>query len=183
MFSSFKRFNFVLTMLRGQWQLGNGNPMGNIGETICDVTDVTSPANWSIGHRLIVYLWYTMSKGEKLGSITKKQKVRKLTRKIIQYFVIERFVNNCFPISAIISNKNKNSYWETKKKTWTVNILNPNKQRNIHQFQVEYRISGALYVLLLELHLSFTKTKNKEQQGQFGLIQLMLGCMHSAINN
>lgn len=58
-----------------------------------------------------------MSKGEKLGSIAKKQKVRKLTRKIIQYFVIERFVNNCFPISAIISNKNKNSYWETKKKT------------------------------------------------------------------
>lgn len=32
-------------MLRGQWQLGKWNPMGNIGETICDVTDVTSTAN------------------------------------------------------------------------------------------------------------------------------------------
>lgn len=32
MFSSFKRFNFVLSMLRGHWQLGKWNPMGNIGE-------------------------------------------------------------------------------------------------------------------------------------------------------
>lgn len=76
----------------------------------------------------------------------------------------------------------KPRYNKQKTKKWTVNVLNPNKQQNIHQFQGEYRISGALNVLLPELHLSFTWTKNKEQQGRFGLSQLLLGCMHSAIN-
>lgn len=86
-----------------------------------------------------------------------------------------------------MSNKKQKFLWGnqdiTNKKTkkWTVNVLNPNKQQNIHQFQGEYRISGALNVLLPKLHLSFTQTKNKEQQGRIGLSQLLLGCMHSAI--
>lgn len=136
-----------------------------------------------------MYFWYTMSKGEKFYSIIKKQKVRESTRKKIFYiFSSSFFVNNFYTISIIMSNKKQKFLWGnqdiTNKKTkkWTVNVLNPNKQQNIHQFQGEYRISGALNVLLPKLHLSFTQTKNKEQQGRIGLSQLLLGCMHSAIN-
>lgn len=120
--------------------------------------------------------------------LQKSKSLENQPEKIFNILSSSFFVNNFYTISIIMSNKKQKFLWGnqdiTNKKTkkWTVNVLNPNKQQNIHQFQGEYRISGALNVLLPELHLSFTQTKNKEQQGRFGLSQLLLGCMHSAIN-
>lgn len=118
----------------------------------------------------------------------KKQKVWKLTIKNFSTFCHRTFCKQLFyHFCHYIKQKQKfllgNQDIKKTTKKWTVNVLNPNKQRNIHLFQGEYRISGALNVLLPELHLSFTRAKNKEQQGQFSLIQLLLGYMHSALNN
>lgn len=122
MFSSFKRFNFVLSMLRGHWQLGKWNPMGNIGETICDVTDVTSPVNWSIGN--IYFYVFLISRCQKEKSFIVLQKSKSLENQPEKIF-------NILSSSFFVNNFLYHFYHNVKQKT-KIPLRKPryNKQKN-----------------------------------------------------